>query len=72
MKTELLDSVQALQALELYNPAKGTKPNTRYLLNLVKRGLLPRIELGKRTFRYDINDCERLLNKVKHEGLQLI
>lgn len=72
MTTEgLLNSTEALEVLGLYNPANKAKPNHRYLGWLAKRDLLKRIKLGPRTIVYDINDCKKLFEKAKKQGISL-
>lgn len=71
MTSTYLNSVEALQRLGLYKPESGSKPNVRYLNYLTERNLLPRIVLGPRTFRYDLEDLENLLERVKNEGILL-
>ena len=63
MKSTLLTSKEALRVLGL--------TDYRVLNYLNKRDLLPRIVLGPRTFRYEKEDCEDLLNRVKNEGITL-
>ncbi len=59
----LLTTQEALEVLSL--------TNYRCLYYLNKRGLLPRIVLGPRTFRYEREDCLNLLEKAKQEGILL-
>jgi hypothetical protein len=70
-KGGLLNSVEALEVLGLWNPADGTKPNVMYLKWLADRGLLPRIKLGHRKIVYKKADCERLLERAAEQGIPL-
>ncbi len=60
----LLNSQQVLKEL-------GLGRNHRYVGYLVQRGLLPRIVLGPRTFRYDPEDIEALKEQAKKHGVLL-
>lgn len=70
----LLTSQQALKELGLSKEiAPGVwRGNHRYLYYLKERNLLPRVILGPRTFRYELEDCQNLLEKSKEQGLHLI
>jgi hypothetical protein len=67
----LLNSVEALEILGIYNPSGKAKPKTDIITWLVQRGLLKRIAVGPRTFRYRQSDCEKLLEKSINEGINL-
>jgi hypothetical protein len=62
--SQLLNSKEALKML-------GLGKNHRYLKYLNDRNLLPRVVLGPRTFRYEIEDCQNLVKRAKTEGLLL-
>ena len=61
--TPLLNSKQALEVLNI--------KNRKVIGWLVQRNLLPRVEYGPNTFRYDAEDLESLKQRVKPEGIQL-
>lgn len=60
---EILTRDEALQALKL--------KDRNVLTYLFKRGLLIPLKYGTRTYRYDRRDCDRLLERVKTEGILL-
>lgn len=62
---------EALEALGLWNPTDGTKPNHRYLKRLADRGLLKRNKKSQRKITYDLNECRELAEKAKQEGISL-
>lgn len=59
----LLTTQDALKELGLTNP--------RILKWLNDRMLLPRVVLGPRTFRYEKEDCEALIQRAKTQGICL-
>lgn len=67
----LLDSKQALKALGLWSPKTGRKPNQRYLNYLVKRNILPRLQISPRKFMYEQSEILNVLKLVKTRGLSL-
>lgn len=69
--TGLLNSLEALEVLGLYNPANKAKPNKKYLCYLNKRGLLKRMKLGHKTILYRKSECENLLKRAEKEGILL-
>lgn len=60
----LLTTSEALEKLKL--------TNHRYLCYLNRRGLLPRLKFGHRTFRYEEQAIERLIEMVKNQGINLM
>jgi predicted DNA-binding transcriptional regulator AlpA len=63
MSENLITCKEVLKILGLRTPA--------YVGYLVQRRLLPRIEIGPRSFRYEKQDVENLLELSKTQGVLL-
>lgn len=64
----LLNSIEALEYLGLYDPDRKPKPNVTYLTWLHKRGLLKREKKGHHTIRYKKSSLDACLKKAEELG----